>query len=202
MDAEHFRQLSGGKPSRKCGIMSSGNHLFFSEDGLRMLVTNDMDLSNARYSYSTATQTYLKSLVFLWQNLMLCETLSRRYAVDLFSSSCVLAVVRLLQTHALSQFCCSSLWTVVSPGDFSRNFSLATAAIRLGLWPWRSHCGRAHLQLASAGGNHLRMDTFTAHGSLTRYMRLNSGIYSSLMFVYFTSDLQHVNICLLLPRWL
>uniref|UniRef100_A0A3Q2DRU9 Reelin n=1 Tax=Cyprinodon variegatus TaxID=28743 RepID=A0A3Q2DRU9_CYPVA len=39
----------GGKPSRKCGIMSSGNHLFFSEDGLRMLVTNDMDLSNARF---------------------------------------------------------------------------------------------------------------------------------------------------------
>lgn len=50
VDAEHFRQLSGGKPSRKCGIMSSGNHLFFSEDGLRMLVTNDMDISNARYS--------------------------------------------------------------------------------------------------------------------------------------------------------
>lgn len=50
VDAERFRQLSGGKPSRKCGIMSSGNHLFFSEDGLRMLVTNDMDLSNARYS--------------------------------------------------------------------------------------------------------------------------------------------------------
>lgn len=49
--AEHFRLLSGGKPSRKCGIMSSGNHLFFSEDGLRMLVTNDMDLSNARYTY-------------------------------------------------------------------------------------------------------------------------------------------------------
>lgn len=54
VDVEHFRLLSGGKPSRKCGIMSSGNHLFFSEDGLRMLVTNDMDLSNARY---TAIQT-------------------------------------------------------------------------------------------------------------------------------------------------
>ncbi|XP_071271970.1 reelin-like [Salvelinus alpinus] len=49
MDAERFSLLSGGKPSRKCGIMSSGNHLFFSEDGLRMLVTNDMDLSNARF---------------------------------------------------------------------------------------------------------------------------------------------------------
>ncbi|XP_023204313.1 reelin isoform X1 [Xiphophorus maculatus] len=49
VDAEHFTLLSGGKPSRKCGIMSSGNHLFFSEDGLRMLVTNDMDLSNARF---------------------------------------------------------------------------------------------------------------------------------------------------------
>uniref|UniRef100_A0A3P9KU35 Reelin n=1 Tax=Oryzias latipes TaxID=8090 RepID=A0A3P9KU35_ORYLA len=46
VDTEHFRLLSGGKPSRKCGIMSSGNHLFFSEDGLRMLVTNDLDLSN------------------------------------------------------------------------------------------------------------------------------------------------------------
>ncbi|XP_064807239.1 reelin-like isoform X2 [Oncorhynchus masou masou] len=49
VDADRFRLLSGGKPSRKCGIMSSGNHLFFSEDGLRMLVTNDMDLSNARF---------------------------------------------------------------------------------------------------------------------------------------------------------
>uniref|UniRef100_A0A3Q3J4K3 Reelin n=1 Tax=Monopterus albus TaxID=43700 RepID=A0A3Q3J4K3_MONAL len=46
---KHFKLLSGGKPSRKCGIMSSGNHLFFSEDGLRMLVTNDLDLSNARF---------------------------------------------------------------------------------------------------------------------------------------------------------
>lgn len=48
VDADLFRLLSGGKPSRKCGIMSSGNHLFFSEDGLRMLVTKDLDLSNAR----------------------------------------------------------------------------------------------------------------------------------------------------------
>ncbi|KAJ8391092.1 hypothetical protein AAFF_G00097130 [Aldrovandia affinis] len=46
---ERFSLLSGGKPSRKCGIMSSGNHLFFSEDGLRMLVTADLDLSNARF---------------------------------------------------------------------------------------------------------------------------------------------------------
>ncbi|KAG5845891.1 hypothetical protein ANANG_G00143990 [Anguilla anguilla] len=46
---ERFSLVSGGKPSRKCGIMSSGNHLFFSEDGLRMLVTTDMDLSNARF---------------------------------------------------------------------------------------------------------------------------------------------------------
>ncbi|XP_072551813.1 reelin-like isoform X2 [Salminus brasiliensis] len=49
LDSEHFRVLSGGKPSRKCGIMTSGNHLFFSEDGLRMLETTDMDLSNARF---------------------------------------------------------------------------------------------------------------------------------------------------------
>ncbi|XP_077424138.1 reelin isoform X2 [Vanacampus margaritifer] len=49
VDVDLFRQLSGGKPSRKCGIMSSGNHLFFSEDGLRMLVTNELDLSNARF---------------------------------------------------------------------------------------------------------------------------------------------------------
>lgn len=49
VDIDLFKQLSGGKPSRKCGIMSSGNHLFFSEDGLRMLVTNELDLSNARY---------------------------------------------------------------------------------------------------------------------------------------------------------
>lgn len=47
-EAENFKVLSGGKPSRKCGIMASGNHLFFNEDGLRMLETIDMDLSNAR----------------------------------------------------------------------------------------------------------------------------------------------------------
>lgn len=45
--------MSGGKPSRKCGITTSGNHLFFSEDGLRMLETLDLDLSNARYSTNT-----------------------------------------------------------------------------------------------------------------------------------------------------
>ncbi|XP_048861285.1 reelin-like [Brienomyrus brachyistius] len=49
VDMEQFQLVSGGKPSRKCGIMSSGNHLFFSEDGLRMLVTVDLDLSNARF---------------------------------------------------------------------------------------------------------------------------------------------------------
>uniref|UniRef100_A0AAR2ITR7 Reelin n=1 Tax=Pygocentrus nattereri TaxID=42514 RepID=A0AAR2ITR7_PYGNA len=49
LEFEHFKVLSGGKPSRKCGIMTSGNHLFFSEDGLRMLETTDMDLSNARF---------------------------------------------------------------------------------------------------------------------------------------------------------
>uniref|UniRef100_A0A8C9VAA0 Reelin n=1 Tax=Scleropages formosus TaxID=113540 RepID=A0A8C9VAA0_SCLFO len=49
VDTDRFSLVSGGKPSRKCGIMSNGNHLFFSEDGLRMLVTADMDLSNARF---------------------------------------------------------------------------------------------------------------------------------------------------------
>ncbi|XP_062860161.1 reelin [Trichomycterus rosablanca] len=49
LEAKHFKILSGGKPSRKCGIMTSGHHLFFSEDGLRMLETIDMDLSNARF---------------------------------------------------------------------------------------------------------------------------------------------------------
>ncbi|XP_023681705.2 reelin isoform X1 [Paramormyrops kingsleyae] len=49
VDRGRFLLLSGGKPSRKCGIMTSGNHLFFSEDGLRMLVTVDLDLSNARF---------------------------------------------------------------------------------------------------------------------------------------------------------
>ncbi|XP_026788519.2 reelin isoform X1 [Pangasianodon hypophthalmus] len=48
-EAENFKVVSGGKPSRKCGIMASGNHLFFNEDGLRMLETIDMDLSNARF---------------------------------------------------------------------------------------------------------------------------------------------------------
>lgn len=47
-EAKNFKVVSGGKPSRKCGIMASGNHLFFNEDGLRMLQTIDMDLSNAR----------------------------------------------------------------------------------------------------------------------------------------------------------
>ncbi|XDV29817.1 hypothetical protein PO909_032854, partial [Leuciscus waleckii] len=49
LESEHFKLMSGGKPSRKCGITTSGNHLFFSEDGLRMLETLDLDLSNARF---------------------------------------------------------------------------------------------------------------------------------------------------------
>ncbi|KAI4895212.1 hypothetical protein NFI96_018500 [Prochilodus magdalenae] len=49
LEFKHFKVLSGGKPSRKCGIMTSGNHMFFSEDGLRVLETIDMDLSNARF---------------------------------------------------------------------------------------------------------------------------------------------------------
>ncbi|KAM9481369.1 reelin [Clarias gariepinus] len=48
-EAENFKVLSGGKPSRKCGIMASGNHMFFNENGLRMLETRDMNLSNARF---------------------------------------------------------------------------------------------------------------------------------------------------------
>lgn len=47
-EAENFKVVSGGKPSRKCGIMASGNHMFFNENGLRMLETRDMNLSNAR----------------------------------------------------------------------------------------------------------------------------------------------------------
>lgn len=47
-ETENFKVVSGGKPSRKCGTMASGNHLFFSDDGLRMLETIDMNLSNAR----------------------------------------------------------------------------------------------------------------------------------------------------------
>uniref|UniRef100_A0A671L3B4 Reelin n=1 Tax=Sinocyclocheilus anshuiensis TaxID=1608454 RepID=A0A671L3B4_9TELE len=49
LESEYFKLMSGGKPSRKCGITTSGNHLFFSEDGLRMLETLDLDLSNARF---------------------------------------------------------------------------------------------------------------------------------------------------------
>lgn len=71
VDAEHFRLLSGGKPSRKCGIMSSGNHLFFSEDGLRMLVTNDMDLANARYSYTNKPLPSSHIYIIKSDNLML-----------------------------------------------------------------------------------------------------------------------------------
>jgi len=66
VDADRFRRLSGGKPSRKCGIMSSGNHLFFSDDGLRMLVSNDMDLANARYSYSPSNKRQRKTTYQLY----------------------------------------------------------------------------------------------------------------------------------------
>lgn len=120
MDAEHFRLLSGGKPSRKCGIMSSGNHLFFSEDGLRMLVANDLDLSNARYSYNANTET-----ITLHPNLTTSDsaeftqlkskivTFSHLPSAGLFSFSCVWAVVKLLQTLDPSLCCYSSLWMEV-----------------------------------------------------------------------------------------
>ncbi|XP_039625794.1 reelin isoform X1 [Polypterus senegalus] len=49
LDKERFLLVTGGKPSRKCGVLPSGNNLFFSEEGLRMLVTMDLDLSNARF---------------------------------------------------------------------------------------------------------------------------------------------------------
>ncbi|XP_043944459.1 reelin isoform X3 [Protopterus annectens] len=49
VEEDMFLLISGGKPSRKCGIMSSGNNLFFSEEGIRMLMTEDLDLSNARF---------------------------------------------------------------------------------------------------------------------------------------------------------
>lgn len=95
------------------------------------------------------------------------------YPVGLSSSSSVSAAVRRLQTLDPSPFCFSSLWTVVSPGDSSRNSSSATAVIRLAWWPWRSRCVPAQLQLAFAGGSPLRTDTFIAHGSLTRYIQLS-----------------------------
>ncbi|MGH0172823.1 UNVERIFIED_CONTAM: hypothetical protein FKN15_063858 [Acipenser sinensis] len=37
LDTGLFVLVSGGKPSRKCSILSSGNNLFFSEEGFRML---------------------------------------------------------------------------------------------------------------------------------------------------------------------
>nr|XP_060484465.1 reelin [Panthera onca] len=49
LESDRFLLMSGGKPSRKCGILSSGNNLFFNEDGLRMLTTRDLDLSHARF---------------------------------------------------------------------------------------------------------------------------------------------------------
>lgn len=48
LESDRFLLVSGGKPSRKCGIMSGGNNLFFNEEGLRMLMTRDLDLSQAR----------------------------------------------------------------------------------------------------------------------------------------------------------
>ena len=48
LESDRLLLMSGGKPSRKCGILSSGNNLFFNEDGLRMLMTRDLDLSHAR----------------------------------------------------------------------------------------------------------------------------------------------------------
>ncbi|KAB1276391.1 Reelin [Camelus dromedarius] len=50
LESDRFLLMSGGKPSRKCGILSSGNNLFFNEDGLRMLMTRDLDLSHASNS--------------------------------------------------------------------------------------------------------------------------------------------------------
>ncbi|KAJ6666292.1 hypothetical protein lerEdw1_000564 [Lerista edwardsae] len=49
LESDRFLLVSGGKPSRKCGIMSGGNNLFFNEEGLRMLMTQDLDLSQARF---------------------------------------------------------------------------------------------------------------------------------------------------------
>ncbi|NXS29928.1 RELN protein, partial [Pomatostomus ruficeps] len=49
LESDRFLLVSGGKPSRKCGIMSGGNNLFFNEEGLRMLMTRDLDLSQARF---------------------------------------------------------------------------------------------------------------------------------------------------------
>ncbi|KAE8616335.1 hypothetical protein XENTR_v10008776 [Xenopus tropicalis] len=49
LESDRFLLVSGGKTSRKCGILSSGNNLFFNEEGLRMLVTRDLDLSLARF---------------------------------------------------------------------------------------------------------------------------------------------------------
>ncbi|PIO39300.1 hypothetical protein AB205_0206060, partial [Aquarana catesbeiana] len=49
LESDRFLLVSGGKPSRKCGILSSGNNLFFSDEGLRMLMTRDLDLSLARF---------------------------------------------------------------------------------------------------------------------------------------------------------
>ncbi|TRY95474.1 hypothetical protein DNTS_000445 [Danionella cerebrum] len=49
LESELFTLMSGGKPSRKCGITTSGNHLFFSEDGLRTLETTDLNLTDARF---------------------------------------------------------------------------------------------------------------------------------------------------------
>uniref|UniRef100_A0A8C6XT10 Reelin n=1 Tax=Naja naja TaxID=35670 RepID=A0A8C6XT10_NAJNA len=49
LESDRFLLVSGGKPSRKCGILSGGNNLFFNEEGLRMLMTQDLDLSQARF---------------------------------------------------------------------------------------------------------------------------------------------------------
>ncbi|KAJ7329566.1 hypothetical protein JRQ81_015740, partial [Phrynocephalus forsythii] len=49
LESDRFLLVSGGKPSRKCGILSGGNNLFFNEEGLRMLMTRDLDLSQARF---------------------------------------------------------------------------------------------------------------------------------------------------------
>uniref|UniRef100_A0A670J7Z4 Reelin n=1 Tax=Podarcis muralis TaxID=64176 RepID=A0A670J7Z4_PODMU len=49
LESDRFLLVSGGKPSRKCGVLSGGNNLFFNEEGLRMLMTRDLDLSQARF---------------------------------------------------------------------------------------------------------------------------------------------------------
>lgn len=140
-------------------------------------------LHNSPSSSCKSLGKWITLSCILWISLIpICWLLG---SSGLFSSSYASVVVKHHRTPVLSRSCCSSLWMEVWPGDSCRNSSLATAVIRLVWWPWRSHCEPAPRPLASGGGNLLKMDTFTAHGSLIRYTDNHPNSHSSSVSIIY-----------------